>query len=1058
MSERERFHQIDEVFRAARNAPAAERAALLDGQCLGDPGLRAEVEALLAEDQVTAGFLDGVDAPAPAPPLPDRIGPYRIIRRLGAGGMGVVYEAEQEEPRRRVALKVIHAGWVTGDLLRRFRHEAHVLAQLKHPGIAAIYESGMHVDGQPFFAMELVNGPALLEYATRHELDTRARLELIARVAEAAHHAHQKGVIHRDLKPGNILVEEGQPKILDFGVARATDADLHAVTIRTDIGQLVGTVPYMSPEQASGDRDAIDIRSDVYALGVIAYELLTGRLPYDVHDTPLPEAVRRIREVEPARLSSFARWLRGDVETIVRKALEKEKERRYPSAAELAADIRRYLKDEPIQARPTSALYQLRKFSRRNRGLVAALAVAFVAMVAGTGFSIWKAVAAGRAEQVANSRSYLALIVGATAAAQSGDATTARRLLDTADERHRDRWEWRYLDAQLDTSLRMIRLDGSCVGFRLSADGRRAFVVLSSGLVQSWDVATGEVLSADRLDVDRLQVAALTADGAQVAGVTASNPGVLGIWETVGGRLATRLAELSAADSAAIDISADGRRLAAGMWLWTIGEPSTGDPIFPSGRFPKFLVFADDGGQLGASLALAGQAQFVVLDVPTRRQLHSWGTNRGLSGGAISGDGSRWAVGGQDKKVRVWDAATTALRFEQEGHVAVVQRVALDRSGEWLASGDASGAIALWDVEAGRRAAMLAGHTEGILGLAFDPGGTRLVSVSSDRTIRVWDTMRDDADVVLRGHGSYVYDVSFAPDGARIFSGSWDGTVRAWDAATGACVATWEGNFGYVTQVETSPDGRLVAGGDYERRKSQAEVVRLWDASTGALVHAFPRHHGELTALAFSPDGSRLAAATRYSPFRIWDMATYEPAARTPDAGTVSTVRWSPDGRQLATTGYDGLVRLWDAGSGGQRAVLGGHAQRVRGAAFSPDGRLLATASDDGTARLWAVTDGSCRAVLRPAAGQVFAVAFSPEGTRLATGCEDGSVRIWDVATADELLSLRGHADYVYGLAFSPDGTILASCSGDGTVRLWHTRPRRARGAPGLRAGSPLVE
>ncbi len=305
--------------------------------------------------------------------------------------MGVVYEAEQEDPRRRVALKVIRQGMVNRRLLSRFRHEAHVLGQLRHPGIAQIHEAGTAdagAGGQPYFAMELVSGRTLIEYADTRGLGTRERLELVARVCDALHHAHQKGVIHRDLKPANILVEEdGQPKILDFGVARATDADIQTVTVQTDVGEIVGTVPYMSPEQASGDPDALDIRSDIYAIGVISFELLAGRLPYNVRGRTIYEAVRVIREEEPSRLSSIDRAFRGDVETIVAKALEKDKSRRYQSAADVAADIRRYLNDEPIDARPASTMYQLGKFARRHKAIAGAAGVVAVVLVLATGLS-----------------------------------------------------------------------------------------------------------------------------------------------------------------------------------------------------------------------------------------------------------------------------------------------------------------------------------------------------------------------------------------------------------------------------------------------------------------------------------------------------------------------------------------------------------------------------------------------------------------------------------------------------------------------------------------------
>jgi eukaryotic-like serine/threonine-protein kinase len=345
--------------------------------------------------------------------LPAYIGRYRILRLLGEGGMGAVYEAEQEQPRRLVALKVIRAGWTSRDLIRRFQQESQVLARLHHPNIAQIYEAGTADTSfgvQPYFAMELIHGLPLVRYADNHKLSTRQRLDLMIAVCQAVEHAHQCGIVHRDLKPGNILVDEtGQPKVLDFGLARATDSDAEAAR-QTDMGQILGTLAYMSPEQVLADPLAIDTRSDVYALGVILYELLAHRMPY-VLPNLLHEAIETIRLSEPAKLSSVDRRYRGDIETIVAKALEKDRERRYQSAAEMANDLSRYLNHEPIIARPASTGYQLAKFARRHKALVTGLSAVFVVLVAGILVSTWQAVRARREQREAERQSAIAQAV-----------------------------------------------------------------------------------------------------------------------------------------------------------------------------------------------------------------------------------------------------------------------------------------------------------------------------------------------------------------------------------------------------------------------------------------------------------------------------------------------------------------------------------------------------------------------------------------------------------------------------------------------------------------------
>jgi tetratricopeptide (TPR) repeat protein len=416
-----RLAEIEPLYHAALAKEPGERAAYLDGSCPDDPALRREVESLLAyADRELASLASPLEVgkfweKSAANPtdkgssdqahdaLPTAIARYRIIRMVGEGGMGAVYEAEQEQPCRTVALKVIKAGLAAPALLRRFEQESQALGRLQHPGIAQIYEAGTADSGfgpQPYFAMEFIRGESLLRYAEAYQLSTRQRLELMAKVCDAVQHAHQRSIIHRDLKPGNILVDEsGQPKVLDFGVSRATERDAQA-TLQTDAGQIIGTLAYMSPEQVLGDPLELDTRSDVYALGVILYELLCGWPPYEVSHN-LTEAVKTIREEEAAKLGSISRGYRGDIETIVAKALEKDKSRRYASAAGMAEDIRRHLEDQPIIARPPGTAYQLRKFARRHKALMAGSAAVLAVLVAGVIVSTLEAARARSAEQVA---------------------------------------------------------------------------------------------------------------------------------------------------------------------------------------------------------------------------------------------------------------------------------------------------------------------------------------------------------------------------------------------------------------------------------------------------------------------------------------------------------------------------------------------------------------------------------------------------------------------------------------------------------------------------------
>jgi tetratricopeptide (TPR) repeat protein len=413
----DQWKRLDDLFDAAQSVPRDRREVLARDRCAGEPELLAELLSLIRADRSDAALLADpvgdvaalVDAGMSGSAWRDdaligqRLGAYMIIAVIGGGGMGVVYEARQDSPQRTVALKLVRPGCLGPSALRRFQQEVEALGRLQHAGIAQVYESGWAQTPQgkqPYFALELVRGQPLLEYAQSRSLPVRARLTLFASICEAVQHAHAKGVIHRDLKPANILVDDaGQPKILDFGIARLTDSDVRVTTLQTNVGQLIGTIPYMSPEQVTGDSRQLDTRSDVYALGVVLYELLSGRLPYDLREKPIPEAVRLITEQDPTRLSVVSRVFRGDIETIAAKALEKDRSRRYQTAAELAEDVRRYLAEQAILARPASAAYQLRKFARRNRALVGGVVTAFILLLAGvigTGIGMARAVASAR--------------------------------------------------------------------------------------------------------------------------------------------------------------------------------------------------------------------------------------------------------------------------------------------------------------------------------------------------------------------------------------------------------------------------------------------------------------------------------------------------------------------------------------------------------------------------------------------------------------------------------------------------------------------------------------
>ena len=457
----ELFLRAKSIFLEACDLPHQKRAPFLDSACGKSSDLREAVEKLLKSDDDPIALNTGAIGNAEIKNLihdeiggdntvPSSIGEFHIIRKIGEGGMGTVYEAEQSHPRRVVALKMMRPNFGGSEMLKRFRREIDLLGQLDHTGIARIFQAGTMTTPsgeQPYFAMELIRGESLTSYVKSHNLGIRSRVEIIAAVCDAVHFAHLRGVVHRDIKPGNILVTDGgRPVILDFGVARATNSDIQATTVTINPGQIIGTLAYMSPEQASGTSDAIDAKTDVYALGVVLYELLAGVLPHDLEGKTLADAALTIRDEEPTRLSHLDRQLKGDLETIVLKAMEKDSTRRYESAAALSLDLRRFLTDKPIVARPPSTVYELRKFAKRNKALVATISLASVALLVIAVFATFKAIAATEARELAEqeadrSKTVVAFLSDVLSSANPdrslGKETTVRMVLDEAAERIR---------------------------------------------------------------------------------------------------------------------------------------------------------------------------------------------------------------------------------------------------------------------------------------------------------------------------------------------------------------------------------------------------------------------------------------------------------------------------------------------------------------------------------------------------------------------------------------------------------------------------------------------
>jgi WD40 repeat protein/predicted Ser/Thr protein kinase len=1075
---------VQALFDRAVELPPEERAAFLDAACGGDAAVRAEVESLLAYDDgrnsdageerllkspVVRGTslppTDGEVAPAASGAgLPQRIGHYRILRCIGEGGMGTVYEAEQDNPRRQVALKVIRAGAVSPGLLKRFSQEAHILGRLHHPGIAQIHEAGTAEDGRPFFAMEFIRGLPLDEYTRLRGLTSPARLEVLARVCDAVQHAHDQGIIHRDLKPGNIVVDEtGQPKVLDFGVARVA-ADVRTTTARTEAGQILGTLGYMSPEQVTGDPTTVDQRSDVFALGVILFELLAGQLPCKLDHLPLPEVARVIREQEPTRLASINPACRGDIDTIVGKALDKDKARRYASAGELAADIRRHLGNEPILARPPSALYRMRKFARRHKALVGGVLAVMAALVVGLIGTILFAVEAGRNAQAAKEKekearyqTYRARIAAAGAALAGHDVVDAADQLAEAPQELRG-WEWRHLHSRLDDSAAAIPLDEKeAISLARTPEGVRVVGYNHTG-VRLLDLDGRELLARSH-PRDRRYLGILPGRGLRFVKQVADTLQLL----DEEGRVQARLPGIAGLELGFVAVSPNGSRLAAvfsrqfkedTILLYDLDAEKPA--LVTHARAPSFtwsVAISPDNRRFAAA-SEDGVAR--VWDSDGKLTAECQGHRLKVLSVAFRRDGQRIVTTSADGSVRQWNPATgqeAALPYER--HTGEVTTAVYSPDGAWVASGGTDRTVRVWGAADRQEVAVLHGHKGFVSEVAFSADGRRVISVGAylgafglgkagagDSTVRVWEVQPGAGLRVLRGHESYVYPVAYSADGRWIASGSWDRTVRLWDAATGELCATLP-HEGIVRNVAFGPDSSwLVSTSD------EGDRLRVWDVATGRRRQSLTGPAAALVAIAVSPDGTRIATSS-IDKARILERATGREIASWPTSADWEEKRalaYSPDGSQLAGTRADlNVIDVWDAQTYWQTARMVGHTAPVYVVAFSPDGRRLASAGHDRTVRVWDVATGQCVAVLRGHTEQVFAAAFHPDGKRLASAGRDRAVWIWDLAKGQEVARLQGHTNYVFSLAWSPDGKTVVSGSGDGTVRVWDTEPLRKR-------------